>query len=181
MNRYARGLSERGFRVVRFDFPGSRKNEPLERAYLAVVTRVARQFPEAPLTIGGKSMGGRIASLIASKQSLPIRGLVFFGYPLHPPGKPEHRRDAHLPNVRVPMLFVSGTRDPFASPAELRALTKTFGAKLMLVEGGDHSLEVPRSAKVGQGDVDARIWDAVADFCATESRSGAARSPRRAP
>ncbi len=167
MLRYARALAKRGLRVVTFDFPGSRKNEPLEAAYARVVAEVHRRFPNEPLAIGGKSMGGRIASQIVAKQSLPVRRLVFFGYPLHPPKKPDVRRDAHLPAVRVPMLFVSGTRDPFGSPAELTELTKKLGgASLLLIEGADHSLEV--SSAHAQRETDSRVWDAATDFILVE-------------
>lgn len=152
MVRYAKELAARGLRVVTFDFPGSRQNGPLERAYLEIVRDVAARFPKEPLSIGGKSMGGRIASQIAAAYPLPLRSLVFFGYPLHPPGNPKKRRDAHLPDVKVPMLFVSGKRDPFGSPAELRALTKKLGADLLLVDG-DHSPPL-----------DPAIWDAAATF-----------------
>ena len=151
MVRYAKELAARGLRVVTFDFPGSRQNAPLERAYLDVVTKVLARFPGEPLSMGGKSMGGRIASQIASR--VPgVRSLVFFGYPLHPPRQPEKRRDAHLPDVTVPMLFVSGKRDPFGSPAELRALTKRLHSRLELVDG-DHSPPCEPA-----------VWDAAASF-----------------
>jgi predicted alpha/beta-hydrolase family hydrolase len=175
--RYARALAKRGLRVITFDFPGSRKNEPLENAYKRIVVDVRKRFPGEPLAIGGKSMGGRIASQLASKEAQGLApstrrddtcALVFFGYPLHPPGTPEKRRDAHLPSVRVPMLFISGTRDPFATPRELRALTKKLGASLSLVDGGDHSLHVPKASAVPQRDVDARVWDETAAFVSAQ-------------
>ncbi len=162
--RYARALSKRGLRIITFDFPGSRKNEPLENAYRRIVVDVQKRFPRSPLAIGGKSMGGRIASQLASKEAPDLCALVFFGYPLHPPGTPEKRRDAHLPSVRVPMLFISGTRDPFATPSELYALTKKLGASLSLVDGGDHSLQVVKSSVIPQRDVDTRVWDETAAF-----------------
>ncbi len=161
--RYAKALASRGVRVVTFDFPKTRSTmEPLEAAYLDVIEKTRARFPKEPLSIGGKSMGGRVASLIAAKYTLPIARLVFFGYPLHPPGKPEKRRDAHLPDVEQPMLFVCGTRDPFGSERELHALTKKLGAELLVIEGGDHSLIVPKRAP----DPDERIWDAAAAFVA---------------
>ncbi len=151
--RYAKALAKRGVRVVTFDFPGSRKNPPLIEAYRRVVADVLARFPHEPLSLGGKSMGGRIASMIVAEYTLPVRSLVFFGYPLHPPKKPETRRDAHLPDVKAPMFFISGTRDPFGSATEMRELTRKLGAKLMLVEGGDHSLGY-----------DSTIWDEAATF-----------------
>ncbi len=165
MKRYERGLAKRGLRVVTFDFPKTRSSmTPLEDAFRAVIERTRARFPGEPLAIGGKSMGGRVASLIAAKYTLPVERLVFFGYPLHPPGKPDKRRDAHLPQVKPPMLFVSGSRNPFGSGVEMRALAKKLGAKLLVVEGGNHSLEVPKRWPETQGEVDARVWDAAAAF-----------------
>ena len=162
MVRYARALKKRGVRVVTFEFPKTRSQmNVLGDAYRKVIERTHARFPNEPLSIGGKSMGGRVASMIAAKYTLPIESLVFYGYPLHPPGKPEKRRDAHLPDVKVPMLFISGTRDPFASEDEMRALVKSLGARarLVVIAGGDHSLIVPKRAIEKQRDVDARIWD----------------------
>ena len=138
---HAKALSSRGIRIVTFDFPKVRSTMiPLEEAYVAVVQRTHERFPDEPLAIGGKSMGGRVASLIAAKYTLPISKLVFFGFPLHPPKKPDKRRDAHLPDVKQPMLFLHGTRDPFGSPREMRALCKKLGSKLVLFEGQGHDL-----------------------------------------
>ena len=139
---HAKALAKRGIRVVTFDFPRVRSvMGPLEDAYVAVVKKTHERFPNEPLAIGGKSMGGRVASLIAAKYTLPISKLVFFGYPLHPPKKPEKRRDAHLPDVKQPMLFLHGTRDPFGTPREMRVLCKKLGARLELFDGQGHDLE----------------------------------------
>ena len=113
-----------------FDFPymdGGRKvpdRAPvLEQAWREAIAADANRIDDLPLFIGGKSMGGRIASQVASQGSAAaLRGLVFLGYPLHPPGKPEQRRDAHLPAITEPMLFVQGTRDAFGTAAEIQAL-----------------------------------------------------------
>ena len=139
---HARELAKRGIRVVTFDFPKMRSTMvPLEAAYRRDREKTPRErFPNEPLSIGGKSMGGRVASLIAAKYTLPISTLVFFGYPLHPPKKPEKRRDAHLPDVKQPMLFLHGTRDPFGTPAEMRALCKKLGSKLVLFERQGHDV-----------------------------------------
>ena len=94
-------------------------------------------------------MGGRIASQVvaADPDARGVAGLVFLGYPLHPPGRPERIRDAHLPAIRVPMLFVQGSRDPFGTPDELQTvLTRCRDARLHLVDSGDHSLK-----RKGQG------------------------------
>ena len=157
MKKVAQGLADRGVRVVTFDFPFKvqKKSVPdkpavLEEAFAAVW----REAHEAALRdgrsprawfAGGKSMGGRISSQVAAKTGFSPgpAGLIFFGYPLHPPGKPEQRRDKHLPEIKVPMLFLHGSRDPFGSPEEMQSLAAALkGARLHLVEGGDHSLEV---------------------------------------
>ncbi len=163
--RYAEGLRARGVRVVTFDFPKTRSQMTvLEDAYARVVERTLARFPNEPLSIGGKSMGGRVGSQMLARYMFPVRSLVFYGFPLHPPGEPKKRRDAHLANVEQPMLFVSGTRDPFGSPRELRALAKKLGARLTLIESGDHSLAVTKSSGLDQREVDARIWDETAAF-----------------
>jgi predicted alpha/beta-hydrolase family hydrolase len=153
VTRLAAGLAARGVRVVTFNFPymeeGRRlpdRGPVLEEAFRAVWQTLA---PTATgrLFAGGKSMGGRIACQAAASAALtpPPAGLVLFGYPLHPPAKPAQRRDQHLPGIGVPMLFVQGTRDPFGSPEEMRALANRLPtATLELVDGGDHSLALPR-------------------------------------
>jgi hypothetical protein len=140
-------LSELGVSVLRFNFPyvesGRRSPDPqpkLEACYRAVANAVAEEF-RMPF-LGGKSMGGRIASHIVA-DGFPTAGLVFLGYPLHPPGKPERIRDAHLRQISVPMLFLQGTRDPFASRDLLHATMATLPtAKLVQIEDGDHSFKV---------------------------------------
>ncbi len=165
MIHHAEGLRARDIRVVTFDFPRTRSQmNVLEDAYRDVVLRTLERFPNEPLSIGGKSMGGRVASQMIAKYNLRVRSLVFLGFPLHPPGEPKKRRDAHLPSVNQPMLFISGTRDPFASSRELRALTKKIGAKLTLIESGDHSLIVTKKSRIDQRDVDARTWNEIAAF-----------------
>ena len=131
MVRAAGELSARGVTVATFDFPymaagrGVPDKAPvLEARWRQVIDdiRPREEFAGVPLFIGGKSMGGRIASQVAAAGAGSIAGLIFFGYPLHPPGRPEQRRDAHLPAIRVPMLFIQGSRDEFGAAAEIRAL-----------------------------------------------------------
>jgi hypothetical protein len=152
MRRVAMGLSADGVSVVTFEFPymQARRKRPdqapvLEAAYRGVWEEIARDAPAGTTFFaGGKSMGGRIASHIAAADAFlpPAAGLVFFGYPLHPPDAPAKRRDAHLPRISAPMLFLHGTRDPFGRPDEMRELTATLpSSRLHLVEGGDHSLQ----------------------------------------
>lgn len=150
--RVARGLATRGVSVATFNFPymaeGRRlpdKEPILERAFQEAwrAVREARATEPVALFAGGKSMGGRIASQIAAADGLtpPPRGLVFFGYPLHPPAKPAQRRDRHLPKIAASLLFLHGSRDPFGTPDEMRQLVDSLpSAQLHMVEDGDHSL-----------------------------------------
>jgi predicted alpha/beta-hydrolase family hydrolase len=148
MTRVASALADRGVAVVTFNFPymDARRSAPdradvLEEAFRVVWSEVGAGH--GALFAGGKSMGGRIASQAAARglfDPAPA-GLVFFGYPLHPPGKPAQRRDRHLPDVKAPMLFLHGTRDQFGTPDELRELVDGLqGSTLELIERGDHSL-----------------------------------------
>jgi predicted alpha/beta-hydrolase family hydrolase len=167
-------LAARGVAVVRFNFPyteaGRRAPDPqprLEACYAAVAAAVTE---EAPLPfLGGKSMGGRIASHVVA-DGFPAAGLVFLGYPLHPPGKPERIRDAHLGRIALPMLFLQGTRDPFAAPDLLRATVKALGnAELVEIEGGDHSFKVPGRAAA---EVTAELVETIAAFVAEHAPAG---------
>ncbi|MGE3512510.1 MAG: alpha/beta fold hydrolase [Vicinamibacterales bacterium] len=178
---YARALAGSGFDVVTFDFPymreGRRVPDPapvLEAAYRSAIawTRQEHVSAHRGLFIGGKSMGGRIATQVAaSDPTLPIAGLVLLGYPLHPPGRPEKRRDAHLPRLGRPALFIQGSRDTFGSPDELReALTTVVPAPtLHIVEGGDHSFKVSRAARSAASapaDIDAAIQAVIVGWMA---------------
>jgi predicted alpha/beta-hydrolase family hydrolase len=169
MKRVALAFESAGFRVVTFNFPYSdaKRHVPdrpaVLEAHFAEIWRDAARDATGPMFAAGKSMGGRIASQVAAKGDLSPTpaGLVFFGYPLHPPGKPDQRRDAHLPKITAPMLFIQGTRDPFASPDELRALVQGLpGATLSIVEGGDHSLATTK--KAGARSVEDAVDGAVA-------------------
>jgi predicted alpha/beta-hydrolase family hydrolase len=154
MVRFATGLSSRGLDVLTFNFlyTEQRRRVPdrtdkLEVCYRAAIEAARHDDPFRAnnLFIGGKSMGGRIASHLAAQQSDepgPITGLIVLGYPLHPPGKPDQLRAVHLTTIRVPMLFVQGSRDPFGTPSELRHVLDGLSASvtLHLVENGDHSL-----------------------------------------
>jgi predicted alpha/beta-hydrolase family hydrolase len=147
LKQYAERIAERGLGAVRFNFGYSEagkkspdRNDKLEACYRAVASAVAARA--SALFLGGRSMGGRIASQIVA-QGVQAAGLVFLAYPLHPPGKPERLRDAHLGEIKVPMLFLQGTRDSFAQPDLLEATIKRLPtATLHRVEGGDHSHKV---------------------------------------
>lgn len=170
MVQAARGLAARGISAATFDFPymASGRKVPdradvLERAWRDAVSTARDAFPDLPLFIGGKSMGGRIASRIAAQGCDGIAGLVFLGYPLHPPGRPDQRRDTHLPAVSEPMLFVQGTRDAFGTAEDIRALFPRLQAATTLheVSGGDHSFKVAGRGAPGADAVTGEILDAV--------------------
>lgn len=186
----ARGLAARGVRVVTFDFPyiaaGRRlpdRGPVLERDLSDAWSAFCRDAGRGvPCFAGGKSMGGRIASQVAARHGLDPApaGLIFFGYPLHPPGKPDVRRDRHLSSTGVPMRFVHGTRDPFGSTAELEDLVRGLErASLQTVPGGDHSLAAPRRTDP-DGRALAVALDAAAAWMLDAGRAGS-QSPGTAP
>ncbi len=152
MQGFAVGLIPHGIATVRFNFPyqesGRRSPDPepaLRATWLAVFERARQRAGERGLLAlaGGKSLGGRIASM-AVADGMPAAGLVFLGYPLHPPGRPERVRDEHLYRIGVPMLFLQGTADPFARPDLLEAVLRKLGdrAEHHPIEGGGHSFRV---------------------------------------
>jgi predicted alpha/beta-hydrolase family hydrolase len=170
----AGALAQAGVAVVTFNFlymeRGRRAPDPgaeLERQYRAALDFVAARILDGrALFAGGKSMGGRIASQLCAREPGGVRGLVFLGYPLHPPGKPAQLRSRHLPAVRAPMLFVHGTRDPFGSPDELAPLARDLaaGTRLFIVEGGDHSFKVPKRGPLAQDAVIPLITNTTVDW-----------------
>jgi uncharacterized protein len=168
MKHVASELESRGIRVVTFDFPYMAEGRKvpdrgpvLEAAFAAEWAKVAATT-KGPIYAGGKSMGGRIASQVTAAGGFTPApaGLVFFGYPLHPPGNPEQRRDRHLPHITVPMLFLHGTRDPFGTKEEMRELIDELPTStLNIVEGGDHSLVTGRGKMLAPAVLDAvRDW-----------------------
>jgi len=173
---YATGLAARGIDVATFNFVYSEqrrklpdRNDKLEACWRAVIAaarsgELSPEIARARLAIGGKSMGGRIASQVAASDGEGIAGLVALGYPLHPPGRPERLRTKHLPALAVPMLIVQGERDAFGTPDELRPVLRTLKAKneLFVVESGDHSFKVPKSAGTPQAQIHARVLDEIA-------------------
>jgi predicted alpha/beta-hydrolase family hydrolase len=166
----ADGLVEQGLAVARFDFPymHAGKKAPDPGPGLVEAWRVAREAvaerTSLPLVAGGKSLGGRIASM-AVAEGMPARALVFLGYPLHPPGRPDKLRREHLAQIPVPMLFLQGSRDAFAQPALLAETIASLGdrATLVEVEGGDHSFRVPGGPRDGAA-IGAGLAPAVARF-----------------
>lgn len=163
-------LVGRGLLVARFNFAyleqgrkAPDKNDVLEETFRSVVDGLGEERAGKKLVLGGKSMGGRIASQVVSSGT-DADGLVFHGYPLHPPGKPERMRDEHLRSIQIPMLFVEGTRDPFCPLPTLEKVLATVEAPtdIAVIHDGDHSYKVPKSS--GRSTEDA--WGQAADFTA---------------
>lgn len=155
-----------GLGTVRFNFLYRERKSgrpdampKLEQCFDAVVARVRDELGPGKLIIGGRSMGGRAASMMAST-GYDCDGLLLMAYPLHPPGQPEKLRDAHLPSIRVPVLCFNGTRDPFCTPALMDAALENVNTRwdMHWLEGADHSLHVPKSS----GRTDAAVLDEVA-------------------
>ena len=172
MTKVADGLAERGIATLRYQFlymeRGGRRTDPPKVAHAAVraaVRETARLLPGVPLFAGGKSFGGRMTSQAQADSPLEgVQGLVFFGFPLHPAGKPSVSRAEHLERVQVPMLFLQGTRDELAHLELLEPVVKRLGerATLELIEDADHSFHVrARSGRSG-ADVLREMLDVMA-------------------
>jgi hypothetical protein len=176
----ARELSRRGLRVARFEFPymrarrsGGRRGAPdpppvLEQSWRDVISHLGGG---PRLVIGGKSLGGRIASLVADESG--AQGLLCLGYPFHPPGKPERLRTKHLETLATPALIVQGTRDPFGSREEVASYRLSAGIRIHWIEDGDHSFK-PR-ARSGRSEEQnlAEAAAAAAAFLANLPAAGA--------
>lgn len=205
MRLFASGLAERGFDTMTFNFiymeQGRRVPDAkakLEACYSAVIAAAVehKKLKGNRLVIGGKSMGGRIASQVAAESTrltgltrpdekkqplkkrssrigtsnkethdvIDLAGLVFLGYPLHPPGRPEQLRDAHLKDISAPMLFLQGTRDAFGTADEISSVIKRHNlpAILLPIEGGDHSFKIPKSLGVPQEQIYEDAMDEIA-------------------
>ncbi|MGH2807510.1 MAG: alpha/beta hydrolase family protein [Actinomycetota bacterium] len=166
----AQGVTTRGIRVCRFNFAyqeagkkGPDRQPVLEETYREVVAEVTRDH-DGPLFLGGKSMGGRIASHIVASGTDAV-GLVFHGYPLHPPGRPDRIRKDHLVDIKVPMLFVEGTRDPFCPLDTLDEVRAELVAEttVAVIGDGDHTFKVRKSS----GRDTAAAWQEVVDATVT--------------
>ena len=153
MESIVRALSDRGVATLRYQFPymeaGARRPDPsdvAEDTVRAAVALAAELAGGIPVIAGGKSFGGRMTSRAAAKSLPGIRGLVFLGFPLHPPGKPGTQRADHLDSVEVPMLFLQGTRDLFAQLDLLSTVCRRLGQRATLhpIDEGDHSFKVPK-------------------------------------
>ena len=170
----ARALAEQKIATLRYQFPymeqRARRPDPPAVAAATVraaVAEAARVAPGLPLIAGGKSFGGRMTSTALAEEPLPsVRGLVFLGFPLHPPGRPADKRAEHLAQVRIPMLFLQGDRDEFADLKLLGPVIKQLGerATLHLVAGGDHSFHVLKRSGRTDGDVMGELVQAMVDW-----------------
>ena len=177
MESFAAGLGERGVASLRYQFPymekGSRRPDPPPIAHAAVRAAVAeagRACPGLPLIAGGKSFGGRMTSQAQAMAPLSgVRGLAFVGFPLHPAGKPSRDRAKHLAEVRVPMLFMQGTRDTLAEVTLIEPVVTSLcpSASLHLVREADHSFHVLARSGRNDREVMTEILDAFADWVAT--------------
>jgi predicted alpha/beta-hydrolase family hydrolase len=171
----ADGLARAGILALRFNFPYKERGgqapdrpEVLEESWVAAFNFLTGhpRYRPAWVLAAGKSMGGRIASQTAAQGRLPVRGLIFYGYPLHPPGRPEKLRDAHLYSLGIPLLFFEGTRDPFCRLDLLRPVLAKLKApwKLEVIEGGDHSFDVPKSTGRSREEVYQDILEKTVDL-----------------
>jgi predicted alpha/beta-hydrolase family hydrolase len=176
LEKMAQVLGERGIATFRYEFlyMEKRQGRPdppavAEARVRAAVLEAARAAPDVPLFAGGKSFGGRMTSQAQAREPLPgVRGLVFLGFPLHPPGRPGTSRADHLDDVQVPMLFLQGTRDEFAGLDLLQPVVKRLHvrATLHLVEGGDHSFKVLKRTGRTEADVMNELADTIASWVA---------------
>ena len=165
----AKALRDRGIGVVRFNFLYKEKKsgrpDPMPRlkeCLSAVIARARQELKPKTLIIGGRSMGGRAASMLAA-EGYECDGLLLLAYPLHPPGKPDQLRDAHLPAIKVPVICFNGTRDAFCTPALMdKVLTRvTTDWEMHWMDGADHSFHVPKSSGKTDSQVLAEIGDAT--------------------
>lgn len=179
MAKAAAGLVAREVATLRYEFPymerGSKRPDPPARCHATVrdaVAEAARLAPGVPLFAGGKSFGGRMTSQAQALEPLAsVRGLVFFGFPLHAAGKPSDERAKHLQDVRIPMLFLQGTRDDLADLELMRPLAARLGSLATLKEfdGADHSFRVRASSGRTDAQVLAEMLDAVTAWMSVRS------------
>ena len=174
LNTIAQGLAARGVRVRRFEFPymaarrtEGRKHPPDREPVLLDTWRAAVRETGTPVFIGGKSMGGRMASLVADE--LGVRGLVCLGYPFHPPGQPDKLRTRHLENLRTPTLIVQGERDPFGTREDVARYTLSAAIRLEWLPDGDHSFKPRKASGATEAGHLARAVEVVGAFVAAKA------------
>jgi len=171
MTNVARGIAAHGIRVVRFEFPymaarrtGGKRGAPDRQPVLLQTWRdvIAELGGGAAVAIGGKSMGGRMASMVADEMN--VRALVCFGYPFHPPGKPEQMRTAHLRDLRTRSLIVQGERDPFGTRDDVAQYELSPSIRIEWMPDGDHSLKPRARAGVTESQQLAHACELAARF-----------------
>ena len=172
MARVARGLAERGIRVVRFEFPymaarreGKKTGGAPDRQPVLLDSwrRVIEEHGGGPAVfIGGKSLGGRMATMVADETK--VRGVICFGYPFHPPGKPQQLRTAHLETLHAPALILQGTRDPFGTEEEVGSYRLSPSIRVEWLPGGDHSFKPPKASGTTEAENVQRSIDLAAAF-----------------
>jgi uncharacterized protein len=183
MRMFARGLASRGLDVMTFNFIYMEQGRSvpdqkpkLEACFRAVIETISkhRKLKNNRLVVGGKSMGGRIASqVVAAREEEPlafdVNGLVFLGYPLHPPGQTAKLRVEHLEHIKKPMLFVQGTRDALGTPDEIQPFVKDLRppAKIYAIEGGDHSFKAPKKFGLPQEQIYENAMNEIVHWAAT--------------
>lgn len=183
MRLFAKGLAARGLDVMTFNFIYMEQGRSvpdqkpkLESCFRAVIETIAkhRRLKNNRLVVGGKSMGGRIASQVVAARddqplALDVSGLVFLGYPLHPPGQTAKLRVEHLEHIKKPMLFVQGTRDALGTPEEIQPFVKNLRppAKIYAIEGGDHSFKAPKKFGLPQEQIYENAMDEIVNWTAT--------------
>jgi predicted alpha/beta-hydrolase family hydrolase len=172
---FAEGLARSGYLAMRFNFPykekGRRAPDPrkkLERTWMSALACFQKEsgLSSDRIFAAGKSMGGRIASQLVAEGRLPVGGLILLGYPLHPPGRKEKLRDAHLPGIEIPMLYFAGTRDSLCDLALLKSVLKRLRApySLEVIDGGDHSFNLPKSHGASEQEVNQLILDKTVNW-----------------
>ncbi len=169
----SQALTARGIGVVRFNFlyraRGKGPPDPMPRlldCFTMVVDSVVARLKPATLILGGRSMGGRAASMLVA-DGAPCAGLLLLAYPLHPPGKPDKMRTEHLPMITVPVLCLSGTRDPFCGPEELAPVLARLGSRWQMhwLEGADHSFHVPKRTGRSNTEILDEAGDTIRAWC----------------
>ncbi|HKV35703.1 MAG TPA: alpha/beta family hydrolase [Pyrinomonadaceae bacterium] len=183
MRLFAKGLAARGLDVMTFNFIYMEQGRSvpdqkpkLESCFRAVIETIAkhRKLKNNRLVVGGKSMGGRIASQVVAARddqplALDVSGLVFLGYPLHPPGQTSKLRVEHLEHIKKPMLFVQGTRDALGTPEEIQPFVKSLRppGKIYAIEGGDHSFKAPKKFGIPQEQIYESAMDEIISWTGT--------------
>jgi predicted alpha/beta-hydrolase family hydrolase len=162
MEQVSLTMAEFGIATLRFNFPYMEKGKKVPdtkpvctAAIKAAADKAAKLTPQLPIFAGGKSFGGRMTSTAASEGQIPdVKGIIFFGFPLHAPGKPSNERAEHLYKVEMPMLFLQGSRDALATMNLLKPVIKKIGnkAELFIIEGGDHSFHSPKEYGLKDGE-----------------------------